>query len=206
MALAADLPAATVVPTWTPHGALALWRSHSGRLSACADRCPHRGMRLSHGFVRGETLSCIYHGWSYGQNGQCSRIPAHPDLVPPEAIRVATYRVDERNGVVWIAADDADGTPPAFDTFSPLRSLTTSADAAGIAAAAGNGFDADGVLRTRLDGVAIQLLLAPLPGPGALIHVLVESNAAIPERIKVSRAMEIIRRKAETMVQEGQAA
>ncbi|MGB1508948.1 MAG: Rieske (2Fe-2S) protein, partial [Paracoccaceae bacterium] len=30
-----------------------VWRSTSGKLSAWENRCPHRGMRLSHGFVRG---------------------------------------------------------------------------------------------------------------------------------------------------------
>ncbi|MGO7418409.1 Rieske 2Fe-2S domain-containing protein, partial [Rhizobium ruizarguesonis] len=49
------------MPARTAAGSIALWSSASGRISASADRCPHRGMSLSHGFVRGETLSCIYH-------------------------------------------------------------------------------------------------------------------------------------------------
>ena len=59
VAISADLPAGTVLPVLVPAGKLALWRSQSGRLSASADRCPHRGMSLSHGFVRGEALSSI---------------------------------------------------------------------------------------------------------------------------------------------------
>src|SRR6478609_5295137 len=87
VALSADLPAGTVIPARISAGSIALWRSESGRLSPSADRCPHRGMSLSHGFVRGEALSCIYHGWSYAQGGNCIRIPAHPGLTPPETIR-----------------------------------------------------------------------------------------------------------------------
>ena len=72
---------------------LAVWRSASGRIAAWRDRCPHRGMRLSHGFVRGESLNCIYHGWTYGADGACRRIPAHPEVVPPATIRAdATSR------------------------------------------------------------------------------------------------------------------
>ncbi|MGO7733734.1 Rieske 2Fe-2S domain-containing protein, partial [Rhizobium johnstonii] len=67
VALSRDFPFGTVMPAWTSAGSIALWRSASVRISASADRCPHRGMRLSHGFVRGEALSCIYHGWIYGQ-------------------------------------------------------------------------------------------------------------------------------------------
>lgn len=205
MALSNDLPAATVIPAWTPHGALALWRSQSGQLSACADRCPHRGMRLSHGFVRGEALSCIYHGWSYGQTGQCTRIPAHPDLVPPDAIRVTVFRAVEQNGVVWIAADDVSAAPPVLDA-SPLRSVTTTADPASIESAAGKACDPDGILRLELDGTRVLLLLAPQPGPDTLIHVLVDAQASTEARIAVSKALEIFRRRAESLFSEGKAA
>ena len=71
-------------------------------------------MRLSHGFVRGEALSCIYHGWSYAQSGQCQRIPAHPDLEPPEAIRVPVHHATESGGVVWVALSATTAAPPAL--------------------------------------------------------------------------------------------
>ncbi|MGO7616694.1 Rieske (2Fe-2S) protein, partial [Rhizobium ruizarguesonis] len=47
------------------------------------------------------------HGWSYGQAGNCLRIPAHPGLTPPETIRVATHDVEETDNVIWVAV----GTP-----------------------------------------------------------------------------------------------
>ena len=205
VALSADLPVATVIPAWTPNGSLALWRSQSGVLSASADRCPHRGMRLSHGFVRGEALSCIYHGWSYGQSGQCTRIPAHPDLVPPDAIRVAVSRVAEVGGVIWITADESGPIPPSIDA-APLRSLTTAADAAAIGAAAGAAIGSDGMLRLSLAGTSVCLLLAPQAQPGTLIHVLVDAAADQAAKIAVSRAVEILRRRAETIFAEGAAA
>jgi phenylpropionate dioxygenase-like ring-hydroxylating dioxygenase large terminal subunit len=81
--LAHDLPKSVVMAGRFQDTELAIWRSATGKLSAWVDRCPHRGMRLSHGFVRGETLSCIYHGWVYGTDGGCKHIPAHPALTPP---------------------------------------------------------------------------------------------------------------------------
>ena len=127
VALSADLPPATVIPAWTPAGSIALWRTQSGRVSASSDRCPHRGMRLSHGFVRGEALSCIYHGWSYSPAGGCIRIPAHPDLVPPETIRVAVHKVEESGGVIWVAVGEPSASQPSLDDLLPLRSLTAEA-------------------------------------------------------------------------------
>lgn len=58
--------------------------------------CPHRGMRLSLGFIRGDQVACLYHGWHYDA-GQCRYIPAHPQLTPPETIRVQAFETAERS-------------------------------------------------------------------------------------------------------------
>lgn len=196
VALSADLPPATVIPAWTPAGSIALWRSQSGRLSASSDRCPHRGMRLSHGFVRGEALSCIYHGWSYSPAGGCIRIPAHPDLVPPETIRVAVQQVEEQGGIIWVAVGEPTLRPPPLDHLVPLRSLTLEADIAAIEAAAGGKAGADGLIRI-VDYPWIRLLPAAQTGR-TLIHVLVEQDRSVADRLVASRIAEAVRRKAET--------
>ncbi|AGS24225.1 Rieske 2Fe-2S domain-containing protein [Rhizobium etli] len=196
VALSADLPPATVIPAWTPLGAIALWRSQSGRASASSDRCPHRGMRLSHGFVRGEALSCIYHGWSYSPAGGCIRIPAHPDLVPPETIRVAVQQVAESDGIVWIAVGEPAMPPPRLDNLAPIRSLTLDADVAAIEAAAGEKADADGLIRVA-DCPWVRLLPAEQIGC-TLIHLLVEQGRSVADRITASRIAEAVRRRAET--------
>ncbi|TRC75496.1 Rieske (2Fe-2S) protein [Mesorhizobium sp. WSM4307] len=205
VALSADLPAGTVIPARTPTGPIALWRSQSGGVSAFADRCPHRGMRLSHGFVRGEALSCIYHGWSYAQAGNCVRIPAHPGLTPPEAIRVATRQVEEGDGIIWIAADQSATRPPRLDGLAPLRSLTACAGIAAIEAAAGADASPGGIVGFANNSQTIRLLVASLEDEQALIHVLVEGDASPPERIAASRAAEALRRMAEHIQRKGTA-
>ena len=35
-------------------------------------RCAHRGTQLSAGWVEGDCLRCVYHGWRYDSSGQCS--------------------------------------------------------------------------------------------------------------------------------------
>lgn len=198
MALSVDVPAGSVAAALTPGGRLALWRSASGALSAVDDRCPHRGMRLSHGFVRGEALSCIYHGWSYGQDGRCRRIPAHPGLEPPEAVRVATHQVAEQGGVIWIAEAGADAPPPTFGGFEALRSLTTTASLDEIEAAAGATTGADGLIRLDLAGTASALLVAPA-GPDLLIHVLHAPAIPVSARKAIAVAADSLRRAAEAL-------
>ncbi len=201
VALSSDLPAGTVLPARIPAGALALWRSQSGRVAASADRCPHRGMSLSHGFVRGETLSCIYHGWSYGQAGNCLRIPAHPGLTPPEAIRTVTHPVTEADGVVWVAVGEPAATPPGLAGLVPLRSITAFADIAALEAAAGAKATAEGLL----DAGDIRLLLSSTRDGETLIHVLVAADAGPADRIAAARATESIRRRAEDIQKKGAA-
>ena len=149
-------------------------------------------MRLSHGFVRGEALSCIYHGWSYGPDGQCLRIPAHPDLEPPEAIRVPVYQAEESGGVVWVATDATEIALPTVEGV-PLRSLTVEGGVDWAAA----GFSVCGpVARGLLSGVDVTILVQPLPQGHQVLHALV--HQASPATLKeVSRDLEGLRRQAE---------
>ncbi|AHF88562.1 oxidoreductase (plasmid) [Rhizobium leguminosarum bv. trifolii WSM1689] len=197
VALSRDLPAGTVMPARTAAGSIALWRSASGRISASADRCPHRGMRLSHGFVRGEALSCIYHGWSYGQAGNCLRIPAHPGLTPPETIRVATHDVEEAGGVIWVAVGTPASKPPGLEGLIPLRSLTAFAGIEAIEAAAGSKASPDGLVEIDTPTGTICLLLSAQEDGRTLIHVLLKGDAGLTAGIGASRAAESLRRRAE---------
>lgn len=199
VALSRDLPAATVMPARTASGSIALWRSASGRISASADRCPHRGMRLSHGFVRGEALSCIYHGWSYGQAGNCLRIPAHPGLAPPETIRVATHEVEEAGSVIWVAVGTPASKPPRLDGLIPLRSLTAFAGTAAIEAAAGVKANPDGLVEIDAPTGTLCLLLSAQEDGQTLIHVLLKDDVGPAAAIGASRAAESLRRRAEDL-------
>ena len=96
---------------------LVLWRNASGAPQVFADRCPHRGARLSLGCVRGGELECAYHGWRFEGGGRAVAIPALPGFVPPPGHRATVHAVREYCGLLWVrlagsAADDP--APPAF--------------------------------------------------------------------------------------------
>lgn len=130
VALSADVPAGTAHPVLYNGMELVVWRSTGGSVRVWADRCPHRGMRLSFGFVRGETLACLYHGWRFGTDGGCRKIPAHPDLEPPATITTDRRTAVEASGLVWLApgAEPPASPPPDLPADAvPLRSLAVSA-------------------------------------------------------------------------------
>lgn len=89
--------------------ALVLWRdqaSDASHVHAWADRCPHRGARLSLGRVliglHGTRLECPYHGWQYGGDGRCRHVPAAPDFVPPASHGATVFEAREQHGLVWV--------------------------------------------------------------------------------------------------------
>ena len=118
-----DLPPGNVMSGRVQQQELAIWRTQSGKIRIFADRCPHRGMRLSHGFVRQDKLHCIYHGWQYTDDGSCDYIPAHPSLLPPSSICVKQFDCVEQDGIIWLTFDADRNDLPNFKAFAPVRSI-----------------------------------------------------------------------------------
>ena len=84
---------------------------HGERCYALEDRCAHRGLPLSLGscqFPGTKTISCRYHGWTYDiTNGQCvAAITDGADSPLIGKVRVASYPVEERKGIVWVFMGD----------------------------------------------------------------------------------------------------
>jgi phenylpropionate dioxygenase-like ring-hydroxylating dioxygenase large terminal subunit len=79
---------------------LVIYRTSQG-ITVANDLCLHRGAPLSMGRLEGDALMCAYHGFRYDANGQCVCIPAHPGVAIPPKLRLKTYPVAERHGLIW---------------------------------------------------------------------------------------------------------
>lgn len=123
---------------------LVLWREHGhdgpAVVHAWADRCPHRGAKLSLGRVlthlHGARLECPYHGWQFAgdtaahqagsQCGRCVHVPAAPTFEPPATHKATAFEACERHGLVWVRLErpeagrvpDALAQPPAFEPWA----------------------------------------------------------------------------------------
>lgn len=92
-----------------------LWRS-GAEYFAWRDLCVHRGTRLSLGkVVDGAALECPYHGWTYGPEGRCILMPAHPEQTPPAKACVDVYRTAVRHGVIWVTLGHGASPVPTFE-------------------------------------------------------------------------------------------
>jgi phenylpropionate dioxygenase-like ring-hydroxylating dioxygenase large terminal subunit len=124
VALACDVPAHSPVGVRLRGQELVLWRDPAGQVRAWRDRCPHRGMRLSLGFLREGKLACPYHGWRFDSSGHCAHIPAHPDVSPPPAIAVESFPAGESHAMVWVRTGSGPELPAAAEHSRPVRSVT----------------------------------------------------------------------------------
>lgn len=183
-----------------------VWRGQDGAVRAWADRCPHRGMRLSFGFVRANALTCIYHGWSFGPDkdstaedgtahgtARCLSVPAHPAMAPPAKAAVKPFPVAEALGMVWVGTGPDDTRPPdeGPDHLYPVRSVTVRAPAAALCAAleeslppgtqAAETSEAGGVVTFK--GPAVRVIAAIQDrGDGASAAHVVTTDASPPAR------------------------
>src|SRR5437870_4574961 len=86
-----------------------------GQVRAFPDLCVHRGTALSLGWVEDEELRCAYHGWTYGPEGVCTKIPSRFGSNIPSRARLRRYLAEERDGLVWVCLDQDPVFPiPAF--------------------------------------------------------------------------------------------
>jgi nitrite reductase/ring-hydroxylating ferredoxin subunit len=75
------------------------YQTNYREVAVLSGRCSHLGARLTNGFVKGDRLVCPLHGWEYGTDGICKRIPA-TDQIPGFA-RQSSYPVELRGGHVF---------------------------------------------------------------------------------------------------------
>jgi phenylpropionate dioxygenase-like ring-hydroxylating dioxygenase large terminal subunit len=115
VAMVAQLADGGPIPARVLGEDLVLWRS-GDEFFAWRDLCVHRGTRLSLGrVVDGGRLECPYHGWTYGTDGRCVLMPAHPEQTPPAKACVATYHAAEANGVIWVSLGSGEQGIPKFE-------------------------------------------------------------------------------------------
>lgn len=157
IALCRDVPPGTTRAVIVDARELVVWRSESGSVQVWEDRCPHRGMRLSFGFVRGDALNCLYHGWEYAAGASCRRIPAHPDLTVPNTIKANAFAAAEAGGMIWTRTG-AEIAMPSLPEITPLATLAIDAGADAIlelCSAAPQGTAQ--IFAAVLDGISFQI-------------------------------------------------
>ena len=80
---------------------LVVYRTESGEARVHDAFCPHLGAHLGvNGKVVGESIQCPFHGWQFGGDGKCNKIP-YCDTIPTRA-KVQNWPTSEVNGEIYM--------------------------------------------------------------------------------------------------------
>ena len=92
---------------------LIAWRDGNGNYALMDEFCAHRGTSLWVGRNEEGGLRCPYHGWKYDHTGQCIEVPSEPvESGFCKKIKLKSYPLIERGGVLWTYLGPADKQPP----------------------------------------------------------------------------------------------
>jgi len=92
---------------------LLAWRDTEGHYALTDEFCAHRGVSLWFGRNEERGLRCPYHGWKYDHTGQCIEVPSEPAASGfCEKIKLASYPLVERGGVLWAYLGPSELQPP----------------------------------------------------------------------------------------------
>jgi 5,5'-dehydrodivanillate O-demethylase len=100
IALSSDVAPGAAAPVRGMCEDLTLYRGQSGAPHLVGGACAHRCSVLHTGDVQGDEIACMYHGWRFDADGQCTLIPAEaqPRRHMP---RIVAYPVHEYCGLIF---------------------------------------------------------------------------------------------------------
>ena len=117
VAVAADVAPGKTLPVRIMNEDLTVYRGQSGSPYVVGSRCAHRRTVLHIGWVEGECLRCMFHGWKYDGSGQCVEAPAEGPSFP-QGVKILSYPAEDYAGLIF--AYMGEGVPPDLPRYSEL--------------------------------------------------------------------------------------
>lgn len=86
---------------------LVIFKNKKGEIGIIEDRCCHRNVNLSLGYIKDDCIKCAYHGWEYNIDGECVHIPSFPEGEQiPKTARVEKYSTTIKHKAIWVWIGD----------------------------------------------------------------------------------------------------
>jgi 5,5'-dehydrodivanillate O-demethylase oxygenase subunit len=106
-----DLPVRQAKPVRIMSVDFTLYRGEDGVAHALDFRCSHRGAQLSVGYVEGDCVRCLYHGWKFDPSGKCVERPGDSEQERP-GTHIRGYPTQEYLGLIFVYFGDGKSPPP----------------------------------------------------------------------------------------------
>jgi phenylpropionate dioxygenase-like ring-hydroxylating dioxygenase large terminal subunit len=145
---------------------LVVVQSPAGHVGLLGECCPHRRASLYFGRNEEAGLRCVYHGWQFALNGQCTDMPNEPPASTfQEKVCQVAYPCTECGGVVWTRSG-----PWAARGARAARRPPETRCAEGVAASHGSGAARGRGIQRRELPVQSALCQRQTPGTGGFHH------------------------------------
>ncbi len=92
---------------------LIAFRDSAGKVGVMDHRCPHRCASLFFGRNEQGGIRCVYHGWKFDADGNCTdmaNIPPHQDF--KQKVKAKAYKTAECAGLIWVHMGAREQAPP----------------------------------------------------------------------------------------------
>jgi phthalate 4,5-dioxygenase oxygenase subunit len=104
---------------------LIAFRDTQGRVGLVDAYCPHRRAPLFFGRNEECGLRCVYHGWKFDVDGNCTDLPSEPEGSPMKAnIKIKHYPTFEQAGIIWAYLGPS-ATMPSRPDYEWMRAPAT---------------------------------------------------------------------------------
>ena len=121
VALSKELAPGKARPIHVLNEKFTIYRGETGTPHVIGFRCPHRATQLSNGWVRGDDLQCMYHGWKFNGHGNCVERPGEKSTGSFSRGDIPAYPTEEHLGVIY--AYFGEGEAPAFPPFNGYKDI-----------------------------------------------------------------------------------
>jgi 5,5'-dehydrodivanillate O-demethylase oxygenase subunit len=119
--MSSEVAAGKAIPIHVMDEKFTLFRGESGTAHVVAHKCSHRSAQLSTGWVKGDTIQCMYHGWKFDGQGCCVERPGEKNTAAFPQANIASYPTQEYLGLIY--AYFGEGEPPLFPPFKEYEDI-----------------------------------------------------------------------------------
>ncbi len=81
---------------------IVLFRGKDQKVGALLDRCPHRNIPMSNGWVENDNLVCRFHGWHFDTEGVCTKVAQMKVLDQDYSRNAVSFTPVEKDGFIYV--------------------------------------------------------------------------------------------------------
>lgn len=94
---------------------IVLFRGEEGKIGALLDRCPHRNIQMSNGYMENNNLVCRFHGWHFNTEGTCVKVAQLKNQVYDKDRNAVSFTAFEEEGFIYVRCNNKKEDFPQID-------------------------------------------------------------------------------------------